>query len=108
MRIQNLSSSPKRRFARPKKSTGDCKVSKSAQVPGLPFEESFKSIPGCWGGRCHSCPKLTQKGSFGLTQTVDIQFCVLATQNTAKITLDWLKANLMGHCPRKSGFPAQN
>jgi hypothetical protein len=31
----------------------------------------------------------------------------MATQNTAKITLDWLKANLMGHCPRKSGLPAQ-
>ncbi len=37
-------------------------------------------------------------------------FCSLATQNTAKINLDWLKANLMvmDYCPRKSGLPAQN
>jgi hypothetical protein len=34
--------------------------------------------------------------------------CGLATQNTAKITLEWLKANLMDHCPRKSCLPAQN
>ncbi len=38
----------------------------------------------------------------------DSGFCVLTTQNTAKITLDWLKANLKDHCPRKSGLPAQN
>jgi hypothetical protein len=38
----------------------------------------------------------------------DSGFCGLATQNTAKITLDWLNANLMDHCPRKSGLPAQN
>ncbi len=32
-----------------KKSTGDCKVSKSAQVPGLPFKDSFEPKPGYWG-----------------------------------------------------------
>ncbi len=103
-----MSSSPKS-FARRKKSTGDCKGSKSAQVPGLPFEESFKPKPGCWGGRCHSCdscPLLTQKRFFW--PHTDSGFCGLATQNTAKITLDWLKANLMDHCPRKSDLPAQN
>ncbi len=39
-RIQNLCNSAKS-FACRKKSTGDCKISKSAQVPDLPFEESF-------------------------------------------------------------------
>jgi hypothetical protein len=47
-----------------------------------------------------------KKGSFGLTWTVD--FVAWPPQNTAKITLDRLKANLMDHCPRKSGLPAQN
>ncbi len=57
--------------ARRKKSTGDCKVSKSAQVPGgLHFEKFFLPKPGCWVGRCPSCPKLTQKMSYGLTHTV--------------------------------------
>jgi hypothetical protein len=60
-RILNLCNSAKS-FAHWKKSTGDCKISKSAQVPDLPFEESFELKPGCWVGRCHSCPKLTQKG----------------------------------------------
>jgi hypothetical protein len=36
---------------------------KRAQVPGLPFEECFEPKPGCWVGRCHSCPKLKQKMS---------------------------------------------
>ncbi len=54
-----------------KKSTGDCKVSKSAHVPGLPFKDSFEPKPGYWGGRCHTFPKLTQKRSFGLMRTVD-------------------------------------
>jgi len=103
--IQNLSSSPKS-FARQKKSTGNCKASKSAQVPDLSFEESFKPKPGCWGGSCHSCPKLKQKRFFW--PHTKSGFCGLATQNTAKITLDWPKANLMNHCPRKSGLPAQN
>ncbi len=85
-RIQNLYSSPKS-FARRKKLTGDCKVSKSAQVPGLPFEESFEPKPGCWVGRCPSCPKFTQKIVFW--PYTDSGFCGLATQNTAKITLDW-------------------
>jgi hypothetical protein len=52
-----------------KKSTGDCKVSKSAQVPGLPYEDSFEPKPGYWGCRCPFCPKFTQKRSFGLTRT---------------------------------------
>jgi hypothetical protein len=90
-RVQYLYSSPKS-FACRKKSTGDCKVSKSAQVPGLPFEECFEPKPGCWGGRCHSCPKLTHKRFFW--PHMDSRFCGLATQNTAKITQDWLKANL--------------
>jgi hypothetical protein len=42
---------------------------KRAQVPGLPFEECFEPKPGCW----------------------------LATQNNAKITQGWLKANLKDH-----------
>jgi hypothetical protein len=70
------------------------------------FEESFKPKPGCWGGKCHSCPKLTQKMFFW--PHTDSGFCGPATQNTAKITLDWLKAHLMEHCPRKPGLPAQN
>jgi hypothetical protein len=74
--------------------TGDCKVSKSAQVPGLPFEESFEQKPGCWGSRCHSCPKLTQKRFFGLTRKVDF---VAWPPNTAKITHDLLKANQKDH-----------
>jgi hypothetical protein len=60
---------------------------KRAQVPDLPFEESFEPKPDCWVGRCHSCPKF-KKNIFGL------RFCGLATQNTAKITQGWLKANL--------------
>jgi hypothetical protein len=32
-----------------KKSTGDCKVSKSAQVLGLPFKDSFELTPVCRG-----------------------------------------------------------
>ena len=65
-----------------KKTTGDCNVSKSAQVPGLPFKDSFVSKPGYWGGRCHSCPKLTQKRAFGLTRTVD--FVALPPQTQPK------------------------
>jgi hypothetical protein len=64
---------------------------KRAQVPGLPFEESFEPKPGCWVGRCHSCPKFLKKCLWPHT---DSGFCGLATQNTAKITLGWLKANL--------------
>ncbi len=52
-------------------STGDWKVSKNGQVPGLPFKDSFEPKPGYWGGRCHSCPKLTQKRAFDLMRTVD-------------------------------------
>jgi hypothetical protein len=63
-----------------KKSTGDGKVSKSSQVPGLPFKDSFKPKPGYWGGRCHSCPKLTQKRSFGLTRTVDLSQSVTSAK----------------------------
>jgi hypothetical protein len=146
-----LYSSPKS-FARRKKLTGDCKVSKSAQVLGLPFEESFEPKPECWVGRCPSCPKFTQKISFCLTQTVDFVawppktqpkspmtgegqhevplvqgnlasqlkintikafwphkdngFCGLAAQNTAKSTLDWLKANLKDHWPKEIWPPS--
>ena len=78
-------SSPKS-FARRKKLTGDCKVSKSAQVPSLPFEESFEPKPGCWVGRCPSCPKFTQKMSFGLTQTVDFVAWPPKTQPKSPMT----------------------
>jgi hypothetical protein len=100
-----LCSSPKS-FARRKKSTGDCKVSKSAQVPGLPFEESFKPKPRMLGRQMPLLTKINTKKV--LLASHHSGFCGLATQNTAKITLDWLKANLMDHCPRKSGLPAQN
>jgi hypothetical protein len=50
--------------------------------------------------------KLTQRRFFG--PHTDSGFCGLTTQNTAKIILDWLKPNLMDHCPRKSGLSAQN
>jgi hypothetical protein len=35
------------------------------------LKKVFELKPGCWVGRCHSCPKLTQRRSFGLTWTVD-------------------------------------
>ncbi len=78
-------SSPKS-FARRNKLTGDCKVSKSAQVPGLPFEENFEPKPGCWVGRCPSCPKFTQKMSFGLTQTLDFVAWPPKTQPKSPMT----------------------
>ncbi len=34
---------------------------KRAQVPDLPFEESFEPKPDCWVGRCHYCPKFEKK-----------------------------------------------
>jgi hypothetical protein len=60
--------------------------------PWSPFKDSFEPKPGYWGGRCHSCPKLTQKRTFGFMRIVDTGYCGLAAQNTAKITQDWLKA----------------
>ncbi len=72
---------------RRKKSTGDCKVSKSAQVPGgLHFEKFFSPKPGCWVGRCPSCPKLTQKMSFGITQPVDFVAWPPKTQPKSPMT----------------------
>ena len=74
-------------FARRKKSTGDCKVSKSAQVPGgLHFEKFVSPKPGCWVGRCPFCPKLTQKMSFGLTQPVDFVAWPPKTQPKSPMT----------------------
>jgi hypothetical protein len=84
-RIQNLCSSPKS-VARRKKITGDCKVSKSAQVPGLPFEESFEPNQDVGLVRCPSCPQLTQKMSYGLTQTVDFVAWPPKTQPKSPMT----------------------
>jgi hypothetical protein len=46
-------------------------------------------------GNLASQLKINSKRSFFLTRTVDL--CGLATQNTAKIAQDWLKANLKDH-----------
>jgi hypothetical protein len=57
-----------------------------AQVPGLPYEENFEPKPGCWVGRCPSCPKLTQKMYIGLTQTVDFVAWPPKTQPKSPMT----------------------
>jgi hypothetical protein len=48
--------------------------------------------------------KLTKERFFGLTRTVD--FVGLATQNTAKSTKDWLKANLKDHWSKEVWPPS--
>ncbi len=54
--------------------------------------------------RCPSCPKLTQKMSYGLTQTVDFVAWPLKSQ---PITHDWWRPTWSTIGPRKSGLPAQ-
>ncbi len=98
-RIQNLCNSAKS-VARRKKSTWDCKISKSAQVPGLSFEESFELKPGCWVGKINTNKVFWPPKNSG--------FCGLATQNTAKITQDWWRPTWRTIGPRKSGLAAQN
>jgi hypothetical protein len=44
-----------------KKTTGDCNVSKSAQVPGLPFEESVEPKSGYWVGQMSLLSKIDTK-----------------------------------------------
>ncbi len=53
---------------------------------GLPFEDSFEPKSGCWVGRCPSCPKFTQKMSFGITQTVDFVAWPPKTQPKSPMT----------------------
>jgi hypothetical protein len=74
-------------FARRKKSTGDCKISKSAQVPDLPFEESFLTKTMMLGRQMALLSKINTKKVFW--PPMDSVFCNLATQKTAKITQDW-------------------
>jgi hypothetical protein len=74
-------------FARRKKTTGDGKASKSAQVPGLPIEESFEPKSGCWVGQMSLLYKINTKNV--LWPHTDSGFCGMATQNNAKVTHDW-------------------
>ncbi len=86
-----------------KKSTGDWKASKSAQVPGLSFKDSFEPKPGYWGGRCHSCPNLTKKAlvaSWG--QWILWPGQPKHSQNHPGLAGGWRTTG-----PRKSGLPAQ-
>jgi hypothetical protein len=60
---------------------------KRAQVPGLPFEESFEPKSECWVGQMSLLSKINTKNVFW--PHIDSGFCGLTTQNTAKITHDW-------------------
>ncbi len=62
-------------------------VSKSAQVPGLPFEESVEPKPRMLGRQMSLLSKIYTKSVFW--PHTNNGFCGLATQNTAKITHDW-------------------
>ena len=57
------------------------------------LKKVLKLKPGCWVGRCLSCPKLTQKRSFGLTRTVDLSQSVTSakTLRSEIIEAKWKK-----------------
>jgi hypothetical protein len=102
-RIQNLCNSAES-FARRKKLTGDCKISKSAQVPDLPFEESFWTKTRMLGRQMSLLSKINIKKVFW--PPMDSGFCGLATQKTAKITQGLVKANLKDYWSKEIWPPS--